>query len=163
MLPLASYERQQVQPNQTAQRLADLFDQNLSISERLEKTPGPSILASAQPNGDQIKYNISQHYHHSAHGPTRHSPQSHRDDSALNLLIQNDILPSSLLRSQLALFEKSNPEEQQKLIMLWRLAPPTYARNGGQELADRLGEYQSITLEQEVFFTSPIYVLFPLT
>lgn len=33
--------------------------------------------------------------------------------------------------------------------MLWRLAPPMYARNGGQQLADKMGEYQSMTLEQE--------------
>ena len=72
------------------------------------------------------------------------------DDTTLGLLIQNEISPSSLLRSQLALFKESTPDERQKLMMLWRLAPPTFPDLGGQELADHLGEYQSTTLAQEV-------------
>lgn len=137
-----------------AQRLADLFEQHLNLSDsaNIGKEPRQRELnAQAGHQQSDVKYSITQHYTHSSHvtAPTLHPLQPHRDDHIARLLIQNDVSPSSLLRSQLDLFQRSGTDDQARLILLWRLAPPNYARNGGQELADRLGEYQSITIQQE--------------
>ena len=104
-------------------------------------------------------YTISQHYHHSAHLVKAASEVSLSDTASYSVpperpssiydLTQSGIAPTSLLRSQITLFEQSTQEQQARLLDLWRLAPPNYAANGGQELADRLGEYQVMTLEQE--------------
>ena len=138
-----------------AHHLAEIFERHLNLSERA--SDGEQITetrSSNDPATDShvpIKYSISQHYTHSAHitAQSLHPLQPHRDDYITRLLIQNDIAPSSLLRSQIELFERCITDERARLIMLWRLAPPTYAQHGGQELADRLGEYQVITLETE--------------
>lgn len=147
---MTDLSNQETSIDSVAHRLASLFEQHLNITDEEQRAESPSTWTNDGAN-PSIKYSITQHYTHSAHinSQSLHPLQPHRDDRALRLLIQNDIAPSSLLRSQLDLFERSNTDDQAKLIMLWRLAPPSYARNGGQELADRLGEYQSITLAQE--------------
>ena len=68
---------------------------------------------------------------------------------AAQMLIKNGIAPSTLLRSQLALFEQAEFDQRSRLIELWRVVPPNYARNGGQALADKLGEYQTTNMAQE--------------
>lgn len=75
--------------------------------------------------------------------------QPSKAETASRTLVQNGISPASLLRSQLLLFEEAEDDQRSRLIQLWRIVPPTYARNGGQELADRLGEYQTTNLAQE--------------
>ena len=149
--------QQSIPADSVAHRLATLFEQHLSITD-IQDGPSQEQVATTQGQPQQqqqpvdVKYSISQHYTHSGHvngKKSLHPLQPSRDDHITRLLIQNDIPPSSLLRSQLDLFERSTTDERARLMMLWRLAPPTYARNGGQELADRTGEYQSITLQQE--------------
>lgn len=133
------------------QRLTDLFRQNLSLSKDQDGThAGQPSLAEQDQQQTPIKYSISQHYTHSNHvSPALHPLQPPAHDQTSRLLIQNDIPPASLLRSQIELFERSNVDQQARLVILWRLAPPTHARNGGQQLADKFGKYQSMTLEQE--------------
>ena len=141
--------------SESTTRLAEIFERHLDLSDppSVENGPTRELNTFQKPHQDQgpPQVSITQHYHHSAHiiGGSLHPLQPHREDETLRQLIQNDIAPSSLLRSQLELFERSTTDERAKLILLWRLAPPTYARNGGQELADRLGEYQTISVEQE--------------
>ena len=158
---------QQREPDPTAQHLVELFEEQLNMSESADNMLVPSMhvklqQSTVQPKNSAIKHSISQHYHHSNHIPidspipTLRTLQHHPEDAVLHLLVQSDISPTSLLRSQLTLFEKSTPDERQKLIMLWRLAPPTFTKLGGQELADRLGEYQSTTMKQEVLCQSSI-------
>ena len=152
---------QQSEPDTTAQHLTELFEQHLKFSESFDRELAQSNHGTPQTRtvhraSNPIKHSISQHYHHSSHipftsqSPSLHPLQPHCDDAIVRLLIQNEIAPSSLLSSQLILFEQSTPDERQKLIMLWRLAPPMFAHLGDQDLADHLREYQSPTLEQEV-------------
>ncbi len=49
----------------------------------------------------------------------------------------------------MALFEQAEDDQRSRLIELWRIVPPSYGRNGGQVLADKLGEYQTTTMAQE--------------
>ena len=138
----------------TTQHLAEIFERHLDLGDHIRTEDPISSLQSDrtyQQESIPIKYSVSQHYTHSAHVATSslHPLQPHRDDQTSRLLIQNDIAPSSLLRSQLELFERSNTDERAKLVMLWRLAPPMYARHGGQDLADKTGQYQHVTLAQE--------------
>lgn len=81
--------------------------------------------------------------------PALHALQPPKQDIASRMLIKNGISPSALLNSQLTLFEHADDEQRSRLIELWRVVPPTYARNGGQGLADQLGEHQSTTVGQE--------------
>lgn len=143
-------------PSETStQQLADLFNRHLHLSNGFTEGSDPTQKETVpmEPSKEEhtpIQYSISQHYNHSSHlAPALHPLQPSVNDHASRLLIQNDIPPSSLLRSQFQLFENSDMDQQARLIMLWRLAPPTYARNGGQQLADRLGEYQIVSLAQE--------------
>lgn len=81
--------------------------------------------------------------------PALHPLQPSKQDIASRLLIKNGIPPSALLRSQLTLFEQAEDEQRSRLIELWRIFPPTYAKNGGQKLADSVDEYQTTTLAKQ--------------
>ncbi len=81
--------------------------------------------------------------------PALHPLQPSKQDIASRILIKNAISPSTLLRSQLTLFEQADDDQRSRLIELWRIIPPTYARYGGQGLADRLDEYQTTTVAEE--------------
>lgn len=81
--------------------------------------------------------------------PALHPLQPLKQDIASRILIKNGISPSALLRSQLSLFEEADDEQKSRLIELWSIVNPTYARNGGQGLADGLGGYQTTTVGRE--------------
>jgi len=142
---------------------ADMFAQKMSFSNYKSESaiPAHSPISSTQDSGQStdIVYSISQHYHHSAHlargatdillpDATRYSG-SPETPSSNSILTQNGVEPSSLLRSQITLFEQSNDQQRSRLLELWHLAPPEYPANGGQGLADGLGEFHETTLEQE--------------
>ncbi len=143
--------------------LAEIFAQKRNFSTYTSESAPPvhSPTSSTQDSCQDAKivYSISQHYHHSTHLARAASDLSLTDttpysvfperSSTTDTLIQGGISPTSLLRSQVSLFEQSNDEQQSRLLELWRFAPPNYTANGGQELADRIGEYQVMTLEQE--------------
>ncbi|MCJ1380972.1 hypothetical protein MMC17_004081 [Xylographa soralifera] len=117
-------------------------------------------LQEQQPQEAPITYSISQHYHHSAHIA---SSDSHKDqsqsptpihvplaqDKAKELLSQRGIDPSTLLSSQILLFQLAAPDQQSRLVELWHISPPEYTHYGKEELADQLGSWQHTTLEQE--------------
>ncbi|MCJ1282072.1 hypothetical protein MMC26_001395 [Xylographa opegraphella] len=107
-----------------------------------------------------ITYSISQHYHHSAHisSGNNHQDQpqsplptyvSSAQDKAKELLSHHGIDPASLLPSQILLFELAAPDQQSRLVELWRISPPEYTNYGKEELAEQLGSWQHTTLEQE--------------
>ncbi|MCJ1438883.1 hypothetical protein MMC27_008273 [Xylographa pallens] len=113
-----------------------------------------------QPQEAPITYSISQHYHHSAHitSSDGHKDQSQSptpgyvslaQDKAKELLSQRGIDSSSLLPSQILLFQLAAPDQQSRLVELWRISPPEYTHYGKEELADQLGSWQHTTLEQE--------------
>ena len=113
-----------------------------------------------QPQEAPITYSISQHYHHSAHITSNdiHKDQSQSlaptytsaaQDKAKQLLSQRGIDPSSLLPSQVLLFQLAAPDQQSRLVELWRISPPEYTHYGKEELADQIGAWQHTSLEQE--------------
>ncbi|MCJ1292079.1 hypothetical protein MMC34_003629 [Xylographa carneopallida] len=117
-------------------------------------------LQERQPEEAPITYSMSQHYHHSAHIASSDGQQdqsqspasthiSLTQDKAKELLSQRGIDPSSLLPSQLLLFQLAAPDQQSRLVELWQIAPPEYTHYGKEELADQLGSWQHTTLEQE--------------
>lgn len=145
---------QQCPTKVSAQCLAEMFHQNMSLSDISGENTSHKYQKAApveiQQQQASFKYSISQHYTHSAHVlQTLHPLQPSKQDTATRTLIKNGIPPSSLLRSQLTLFEEADEDQRNRLIQLWRIVPRTYARNGGQEMADRLGGYQTTTLLQE--------------
>lgn len=157
----------QQQEDFSSHDLAELFRQKISLSPRINNGGGDalhSVPVEAQEivleeEASPINYSISQHYHHSAHiaqainvdkPPTSHLtgfPQ--RGLSIYQTLAQHNISPSSLLRSQLTLFEQADDDQRSRLIQLWTISPPNYAANQGQELMERPGGHQIRTLEEE--------------
>ena len=124
--------------------LTNMFTQNMNLSENAvpkELEPVPSV-----------NYSISQHYHHSAHVATNISvvdDQQMTCSSALRtpdtktVLIQHNIDPSNLLSPQLRLFELAIPEQRDRLVELWRIAPPDPIR------PDALSNDRDTSLAQE--------------
>lgn len=106
-----------------------------------------------------VNYSISQHYTHSAHVVNAVNAQqaassppyatSGRGLSIYQTLVQHNISPASLLRSQLTLFEQAGNDQRSRLIQLWSISPPNNNSHGTQEQADEIGEYQNTTMEQE--------------
>lgn len=106
-----------------------------------------------------VNYSISQHYTHSAHVVNAVNAQqaanfppnanSGRGLSIYQTLVQHNIPPASLLRSQLTLFEQADSDQRSRLIQLWSISPPAHNSYEAQEQADDIGEYQTTTLEQE--------------
>ena len=141
------------QPEWSTQRLADMFHTNMHLSNGVSGDASNNLPGNMtkKPEAETlVKYSISQHYTHSAHVVAAlHPLQPSAQDLASRVLITNNISPSSLLRSQFRLFEEADDAQRSRLIELWQIVPPTYARNGGQELADNLGEYQRTSIAQE--------------
>lgn len=141
------HEKQQVQPQ--------YHDQQQAPQEQMqEQTP-----AVEQWVAPAVNYSISQHYTHSAHvvnaintqqaANSTSNPHSCRGLSIYQTLVQNNIPPASLLRSQLTLFEQADSDQRSRLIQLWSISPPHHYNQGAQGQADDNREYQSTTLEEE--------------
>jgi hypothetical protein len=69
--------------------------------------------------------------------------------SIYQILAQNNIPPSSLLRSQLTLFEQADEEQRVRLIQLWSISSPNMTRTEGQTPVKRICGYQTGAFEQE--------------
>ena len=83
---------------------------------------------------------ITQHYHHSAH-------QASTNDSQVSSDLDNaGINAAALLPTQLALFKNADLEQKQRLIELWRIAPPTY---GNQMNAADMVNWPQTSMEKE--------------
>ena len=125
--------------------LASLFSRNLNIA-----TSTPEGLSTTEglkrQTGSPVTYNISQHYHHSAHVvPSKASsqtsdagpetlPSSSTQESVQYTIFQHNIDPSRLSSSQLVLLEQAGPEERARLLGLWRLTPLETSYFGLHEL-----------------------------
>lgn len=144
--------------------LAELFRRSVNISSSTSSDSHilsqPNLVESqamVQEEPVSINYSISQHYTHSAHIVQAISPEQTsaskliesrpRGLSIYQILAQHNISPSSLVRSQLTLFEQADEDQRSRLIQLWSLSQPQRTKNGGQPLVKRTGEYQTGTLE----------------
>ena len=118
-------------PHLSTQELTEVFQRTLNIRPRLDENAprqnDPPSQVELPPSHEQrLGYNPSQHYTHSAHSTDGlHPLQPAPHDIASRLLIQNDIAPSSLSKEQFALFQSAAVDQQARLVMLWRLAPPS--------------------------------------
>jgi hypothetical protein len=74
--------------------------------------PTPQV----SPHQGPITY-ITQHYHHSGHQVM--------EKQASDILQEAGVNAAVLLPSQLALFKNADDEQKQRLVELWRIAPPT--------------------------------------
>ena len=157
---------QQHLEHRSTQELVQLFDKQIQLSDEpySESRHSPGSISVDTPETIDLQvtpanYSISQHYNHSSHlvhvidedkkgdaQIVKHTPQ---DLSTHQILTQHNIPPSSLLRSQLTLFEQADDKQRLQLIQLWSISPPSYTANGGQALADEMGEYQTTSVEQE--------------
>ncbi|EEH37933.2 hypothetical protein PAAG_00854 [Paracoccidioides lutzii Pb01] len=100
------------------------------------RTPetSPSSTPSTPPTSRPIIYNISQHYHHSAHQlpssggwSTLSSILCDMQQSGMTaeeMLFLNNVDPSSLFPSQLTLFAQAGFEQKTRLLELWQLSQP---------------------------------------
>lgn len=148
--------------------LAELFRRSVNISgptgNHHTRPSETTLLESREivPKApSSVNYSISQHYTHSAHivqamGADQTSANklvesTPRGLSIYQILAQNNIPPSSLLRSQLTLFEQADEEQRVRLIQLWSISPPNMTRNDGQSLVKRMSGYQTGALEQEKY------------
>lgn len=98
--------------------LADLLNRNMNISMQapaLSSTPPtPQVVPQSAP------VYISQHYTHTAHI----IPIAVSDETAL--ILQNAGIDTNVLMpAQLHLFNNAQPDQQARLVELWRISPPT--------------------------------------
>ncbi|KAL6716324.1 hypothetical protein ACLMJK_005890 [Lecanora helva] len=129
-------------------QLADILNDKLTVSNG-SPTRNPTVEEVEEPKPPTV-YSISQHYTHTAHITQSFSlQQPSSKDIASQRLLDSGISPSTLLPSQLELFEQVREEQRSRLIELWRAFPPDYACHEGQALAGMLGEYQSTSMGQE--------------
>lgn len=140
--------------------LAELFGRSVSISSTTSHEnhlPSQADLvglhAVVEEEPVSINYSISQHYTHSAHIVQAINPEQisasnitesrPRGLSIYQILAQHNIPPSSLVRSQLTLFEQADEDQRARLIQLWSLSPPRRTRTAGQPFVKITGEYQA--------------------
>ncbi|KAI1376405.1 hypothetical protein F4677DRAFT_419839 [Hypoxylon crocopeplum] len=119
---------------QNSDDLAALFSRNLTLQphpvQASRETPKP------QESEPQIKYSITQHYHHSAHlvhqdeppvetqRPSSEPPQT-QQPSAESILNSHGIDHSALSAAQIQLFKTAEDSQKIRLIELWQICPPT--------------------------------------
>ena len=121
--------------------LSSMMETNLRLTTAV---PGPLQSASMPstpqvfPSSSPVAY-ISQHYHHSGH-------QVRPESTVSGMLAEAGVDASSLFPSQLRLFRDAAPDQQQRLIELWRIAPPT---PGMQMPGKELGNWPQTSMELE--------------
>ena len=125
--------------------LSDLINQHLTLSQ-------PAIAEKQLGPASPITY-ITQHYHHSAHINTTPTTAMPDADRLANLGI--DV--SALSHAQMRLFSNAFPEQQQRLIELWQIAPPTHSeRNVGNWPPTSLEQEEEAARTRYLKLTSPI-------
>lgn len=126
----------------TQDELTTLFQRNLSLQQ-----PAPAPTPALH---TEIKYSISQHYHHSSHVvPTPPAPaQTLTDDHTIAIILsRHGVDPSTLFPSQIELFRSADSSQQMRLVELWRISPPNY---GGHALTQSMdGTYPDTNFEME--------------
>lgn len=70
-------------------------------------------------------YNITQHYHHSAHvaRPKETISTQELHSMTIETLTYHNIDPSTLSPRQCELYERAMPEQRSRLIQMWQLSP----------------------------------------
>lgn len=121
--------------------LADLMSRNMHISMAApvaitSNPPTPQVVPQAAP------VYISQHYHHSAHI----TPAVVEEPSVLVMLQSVGVDAHALLPPQVELFKNAQPEQRNRLVELWRIAPPT---NGKQLVPSQMTNWPQTSLELE--------------
>ena len=138
----------------THEELAALFARNLHFNNNpyVAQAPAPEPEPAPAPAEQPIIYSISQHYNHSAHvvaqQPARPASEPPQTDqlTAEIILARHGVDVASLFPSQLELFKTAAPEQQMRLVELWRICPPDY---GGHALANDIGNWPTTSFQQE--------------
>lgn len=124
--------------------LSELMARNMHLGSmqtpvhNLSTPPTPQVVPQTAP----ITY-ISQHYHHSAHV----APAIVNDETPVSTYLRdNGVNADVLLPSQLQLFKNAQPEQRDRLMELWRIAPPTY---GDQLVSRDMGNWPQTSFEME--------------
>ena len=123
--------------------LSDMMIRNMHLDMQpptpdMSNPPTPQVVPQPAP----ITY-ISQHYHHSAHS----APASTAKDIPASTILKGaGVNADVLLPSQLLLFKNAQRDQQERLIELWRIVPPTYADQLGSRDA---GTWPQTSLEIE--------------
>jgi hypothetical protein len=125
--------------------LSDLMARNIYLSNTVVQPSFPAATPPSprlEPQPAPITY-IAQHYRHSSY----HEPVMTKINiEPSQILAAAGIDASVLFPSQLQLFKDAAPDQQLRLIELWKIAPPTY---GQQMLAKDLGNWPQTNLAQE--------------
>lgn len=124
--------------------LADLMSRNMHIGMQppthdVSNPPTPQVVPQQVP----ITY-ISQHYHHSAHVVPVTAPT---EEMQVSSVLQNaGVNTDALLPSQLQLFKDAQQDQRERLIELWRIAPPTF---GTQLASSQMGDWPQTSMDLE--------------
>ncbi|KAK6948131.1 hypothetical protein Daesc_009895 [Daldinia eschscholtzii] len=139
------------QPNiQNSDDLATLFSRNLTLQPQPNQVPR-EVPQAPEP---EIKYSITQHYHHSAHIAHQNEPQAEpqrpsseppqtQQFSAESILNEYGIDHAALSSAQMQLFKTADDNQKLRLIELWRICPPTSVHE------NPASSWTSTTVEQE--------------
>ena len=140
----------------TQDELAQLFQRNLSLQQ-----PAPEPALAPTTHHTEIKYSISQHYHHSSHvavpvvQPPAPAPTVTDDHTISIILSRHGVDPSTLFPSQVDLFRSADSGQQMRLVELWRISPPNY---GGHALTLSMdGTYPDTNFEMEEYMARERY------
>ena len=120
--------------------LADLMSRNMHISvvapvDITSNPPTPQDIPQAAP------VYISQHYTHSAHIiPVL------EESSMMVMLQESGVDAKALLPAQIELFKNAQPEQRNRLVELWRIAPPT---RDDQHLPAHMAHWSQTSFELE--------------
>ncbi|KAH0553164.1 hypothetical protein GP486_006654 [Trichoglossum hirsutum] len=147
----------QAQQTNMHEDLVALFSRNLTFSNQPQVVPAtpaektqPQPAANPQP-ASKPNYSISQHYHHSAHlaasappstAPSPAIPEQDTDVATAEIILSRcGVDPTTLLPSQLLLFQKADVSQKMRLAELWRISPPNAS-------AHELGIWSRTNLQQ---------------
>lgn len=125
--------------------LADLMTRNMHLGMQppthdISNPPTPQVVPQQVP----VTY-ISQHYHHSAHVVP--AATANNEEAQVSTVLRNaGVSTDALLPSQLQLFRNAQPDQRERLIELWRIAPPTF---GTQLGTSQMGDWPQTSMEVE--------------
>lgn len=142
---------------QTQDELANLFARNLSLQQAAPiQEPSQPPLHETPAHHTEIKYSISQHYHHSSHvRPTPPTPAPTDDHTIAIILSRHGVDPSTLFPSQVELFRSADSGQQMRLVELWRISPQNY---GGRALTQSMDTtYPDTSYEMEEYMAIERY------
>ncbi|ETN38711.1 uncharacterized protein HMPREF1541_06749 [Cyphellophora europaea CBS 101466] len=96
--------------------LVNMMGQHFHLNPVQTQNASMPSTPQVSPQPAPITY-ITQHYHHSAHQVPERSASEVLEEAGVNA--------SALLPSQILLFKGADDNQKQRLVELWRIAPPT--------------------------------------